>query len=539
MSRFGQDHDQNLAPVARAARTWSKYQQDIFAFVAKGEGNAIIKAVAGSGKSTTIVEAMKLVPAHLSTVFLAFNKAIAEELKAKGVNAKTFHSLTYSPVTRHKNVRNVETNKLRMLVDEHFSGADARIYGAFVQRLVSLGRGTGVGCLVANSDQAWLELITYHDLELESEEGNLGRAMELAADLLELSNAAPMVDFDDMLYLPVKDGLALPKFDVVFVDEAQDTNAIQRALLRKILKPSSRLIAVGDPAQAIYGFRGADSNSMNLIAEEFDCTELPLTVSYRCGQSIVEYAQQWVKHIEAAPNAPAGIVVEHGTKWQPKTQFSSDDLVVCRTTRPLITLAYRLMRDRVPCYIMGREIGQGLKSLVNKMKASNLSELETRLDKWREREVEKALAKGNDAKVEAIEDKAEALYFLIETLVETQRHVNGLLALIDSLFAEGIGKVRLCTGHKSKGLEANVVHWLNRSQCPSKWARQEWQKEQERNICYVIATRAKMALHIIEEPQKNASTAPVLRNIASEAVGMVAGHLDSLHDGDKGGPTGY
>lgn len=91
-------------------RQWSQYQQDIFAFVENETGNAIVEAVAGSGKSTTGVEAMNRIPAGQSSIFLAFNKSIAEELKAKGVNARTFHSLTYSPVTRFKNVRNVESN---------------------------------------------------------------------------------------------------------------------------------------------------------------------------------------------------------------------------------------------------------------------------------------------------------------------------------------------------------------------------------------------------------------------------------------------
>ncbi len=483
----------------RATRAWSKYQADIFAFVQNDTRNAVIEAVAGSGKSTTIVHAMSLIPADKSAVFLAFNKAIAEELKAKGVNAKTFHSLTYSPVTRHKDVRSVETNKLRILVDENFTGNDARMYGQFCQKLVGLGRQVGIGCLVPDVEASWMDIVVYHDLELDNEGANLGRAIELAQELLELSNAAPMVDFDDMLYLPVKDGLSLPKFDFVFVDEAQDTNAIQRALLRKILKPTSRLIAVGDPAQAIYGFRGADSNSLGLIVEEFDCVRLPLTVSYRCGHEIIKYAQQWVKHIEAAPNAAAGTVRDLGKRWDPATQFRPDHLVVCRTTRPLISLAYTLMRAKVPCFIMGKEIGAGMKALINKMKASNLQELETRLGKWLERETEKALAKKDDAKVEALQDKADAIYFLIDSLPETQRHVNGLLTLVDSLFADGVGKVRLCTIHKSKGLEADVVHWLNRSACPSKWAKQEWQKVQEGNLCYVAATRAKSTLYLIEE----------------------------------------
>ena len=481
------------------SRQWSEYQQNIFSFIEdESAGNAIVEAVAGSGKSTTIVEGMNRLPEGCSAIFLAFNKSIADELKARGVNARTFHSLTYSPVTRHKNVRSVETDKLRKLVKENMSGNDELLYGSFAQRMVSLARQSGVGCLLADSEAVWNSIADYHDIELENEEADYARGIELSRDLLSWSNASNMIDFDDMLYLPVKDGLSLPKFDFVFVDEAQDTNAIQRALLRKILKPRSRIVAVGDPAQAIYGFRGADSNSLDLIAKEFNCKRLPLTVSYRCPTSVVEYAKQWVSHIEAAPAAPEGKITDHMQQWT-HTLFQPNDLIVCRTTKPLISLGYRLLKNRVPARIMGREIGQGLKSLISKLNAKGIDQLIVKLDAWKLRECEKAIAKQNDAKEQAVCDKAEAVQCLIDGLPETNRTIPALLRVIDDLFSEGTNVVTLATIHKAKGLEADRVFWLNRSQCPSKWARQPWQKQQEMNLCYVAATRAKEELHLLEE----------------------------------------
>lgn len=119
----------------QATHTWSPFQQAIFEFVRNPlAGNAIVVAVAGSGKTTTIVEAMKSVPSTQSTVFLAFNKSIATELQSRGVNAKTFHSLTYSAVTRFKNTRTVDPDKLRKLVEANLSGEEARMYGSFICR---------------------------------------------------------------------------------------------------------------------------------------------------------------------------------------------------------------------------------------------------------------------------------------------------------------------------------------------------------------------------------------------------------------------
>lgn len=475
-------------------RKWSKFQTAIFDYVKTGKGNAVVRAVAGSGKTTTIVEALHQVTG--SSIFLAFNKAIAEELKSRGVNARTFHSLTYSPVLRTRNARMVTNDKISKIIDAKFAGEEIVLYGSIARKLVGLARQAGFGCLVNESEQEWMALIDHHALELDQEAADMATAIKMASNLLRWSNESPMIDFDDLLYFAVKDGIVLPKFDVVFVDEAQDTNAIQRAILRKIMHPKSRIIAVGDPAQAIYGFRGADSESLNLIAEEFDCVQLPLSISYRCPKAVVQYANQWVPEILAAPGAPAGEVISKGTEWK-HTDFQAGDLVVCRKTAPLIALAYSFIRERKPVQVMGRDIGAGLKALVKRLNGRNLDDLESRLEAFRLREVEKALAAKNDAKAEATEDKCNSVLCLIEGTPEDGT-IADLNRAIDDLFADKAGAVVLATIHKAKGLEADRVWWLDRSQCPARWAKQAWQQEQEVHLCYVAATRAKRSLLLIE-----------------------------------------
>lgn len=475
---------------------FSVLQENIFTFAAEGTGNALIEAVAGSGKTTTICEAVKRV---LGThVFLAFNKSIATELQRRGLNARTFHSLCYSPVLRARGAREVNANKLRQLIDANMGDEDAMMYGSFCVRLVGLARQAGVHCLVKDEDSVWCDLAELHDLEPESDRADFARGTELARKLLETSNESPECDFDDLLYFAVLDGISLPKFDNVFVDEAQDTNAIQRALLRKIMKPTSRMFAVGDPAQAIYGFRGADSNSLDLLAEEFGCQRFPLSITYRCGSAIVEFAQQWVAHIESAPNAHVGSVEKIGGKWE-ASRFVAADLIVCRTTKPLIKMAYGLLRAGVPANIRGRDIGEGLEKLVGKMRAKGIDALVAKLTEYTRREVEMALAKKQESKAESIQDKTDCVLFLIDALDELDRTIPALVRSIRALFEDKAAAVILSTIHKAKGLEADRVYWLNSSQCPSKWARQEWQKKQELNLCYVAATRAKHELILIEE----------------------------------------
>lgn len=482
-----------------STRNWSEFQTAIFDFVSNpDEGNLIVEAVAGSGKTTTIVEAMKRLGDEPAMIFLAFNKSIAEELKSRGVNARTFHSLVFSPVMRAKGARNPNMDKLRELQGDLFTEEEGRMYGAFSRKLVGYAKGVGIGCLIDDVEGAWYDLVEHHDLELDHDAAELHVAVALSRQLFHASLKSREVDFDDMLYFAVKDGIALPKYDFVFVDEAQDTNPIQRAILRKIMTVGARLVAVGDPAQAIYGFRGADSESLRMIAEEFNAKTLPLSVSYRCGSSIVEYARNWVGHIQPAPNAPEGKVTTRRQPWTPK-MFEAGDLVVCRNTKPLIALGYRMLKDRKPVQILGREIGDGLIKLIEKQKAKGIDRLVEKLGKYLEREVEKARAKNNEGKAAAVSDKVEAIFCLIDSLDENARTVPELCNVIRSLFENVRNATTLCTIHKAKGLEADRVYWLNRSLCPSKWAKQEWQQQQERNLCYVAVTRAKSELIVIED----------------------------------------
>jgi DNA helicase-2/ATP-dependent DNA helicase PcrA len=475
---------------------WSPLQAALFDWTENGTGNACVIAVAGSGKTTTGVEMTKR--AKGSHIFLAFNKAIATELSSRGVNGRTFHSLCYSPVLKFKGAATVESNKLRKLLEANFAQVEIKAYGQFMQKMVGLARNAGIDAgLLPNVASEWEALADHHDLEPDSDQGTtMAHGIELARQLLAMSNASDLVDFDDLLYVAVKEGIALPRFDFVFVDEGQDTNAIQRAIIRKIMHSNSRLAVVGDPHQAIYGFRGADSNSMDLIKQEFGCVDLPLTVTYRCPVAVVEHAKQWVDHIEAAPGAADGTVNEIGQDWDFRN-FATGDLVVCRTTKPLVSLAYTLIRNRVAAHITGREIGQGLVSLVNKMQAKGLESLLAKLDAYGTRESEKAKAKGNDSKAEAILDKVDCVRVIAEGLHENDRTVPGLVFAIQNLFSDQAGGVKLATIHKAKGLEADRVFWMTPAKCRT--PRQEWQKEQERNLCYVATTRAKCTLVLMDE----------------------------------------
>ena len=501
----------------------SKFQQRIFDFIEHESGSCVIQAVAGSGKTTTIVDALEMIPDNLYTTFLAFNRAIADELRTrvpKHVRAATFHSQGMGAWIKYcKGKPEVDENKsarlFRGMLEQKFPPENAAnddqrnflndTYFSFVCKMVSLAKGAGVGYLIPDTPDTWFDLMEHFDVQVESDNGDDAEGIELAREILRRSNAVgkKIMDYDDMIFLPLINNVRFWRNDYLFVDESQDVNAVQLALLKRMLKPGGRLVAVGDSAQAIYGFRGADSNAMARIVEEFDAVELPLSVSYRCSKNVVRFARDFVEHIEPHYGAPDGVVGNLGDEYK-LTMFQQTDGIICRNTAPLIELAFALIRERVPCKVMGRDIGRGLVSLIKKMAVKSIDHLIDRLDGWRSREIAKLESKGREDRAQVIDDKHASIMAVIEHLDENNRTIPKLISEIERMFTDnGADKLTLATIHKSKGLEWNRVFILGFEELqPSPWARKSWHKIQETNLQYVAITRAKMDLFVIAQQPK-------------------------------------
>jgi len=502
--------------------TPSPYQAAIFKAVAETGDSLIINAGAGCGKTVTIVGSTKYLRRDLQVAFVAFNKPIAVELQRRvpaNVKAGTCHSFWFSALRKHMGGGNVDVDarKTWRVIKDEVGEREAELYGAYINKMVGLGKGAGIGYLVPNTVQSWANLADHHDVWLEAQEADETRAFELCRFVLEKSNQMAkdlkVVDFDDMLFLSLVWNVRCWQYDVVYVDEAQDTNAVQVALFKRMVKPGGRLIAVGDPHQAIYGFRGADAEAMDRIREEFGCRELPLSVSYRCAKKVVEAAQRYVPHLEWHDSAPEGrvdrlnclpLTAMEPEGMEPVAALTVDDAILCRVTAPLVEQAYALIRQSMSCRILGRDIGVGLVSLVKKMRARNISGLITKLDEYASREIANLTSRGKEDKAQAVSDKVDTLMVIIDNLDENSRTIPKLIEAIEALFADnGRDKklLTLATVHKAKGMEWDRVFIIGRDQfMPSKWARKEWQRVQEDNLIYVAYTRAKRELFFVPPP---------------------------------------
>lgn len=500
--------------VMYADYQWSSQQQAFIDWCVKEfVGSCVLEAVAGAGKTTTILASATRMRG--SVAILAYNKKIADEIKAKlkaadidwkKVNAGTVHSFgfnalrkTFPQYAERKDW--VNNNKVEEYLEVVVKDEQWIPYIGQIAHLVSLGKQRALGVMGRIEDEhEWRDIIEHFGLFEDDEAEVIGPIIQMAQDALKVSNKdLAKIDFDDMVYMPLVHKLRFWQYDVVMVDEAQDTNPARRALVRAVVRKGGRVIAVGDRHQAIYGFTGADSDALDLIAHDFNCIQMPLTITYRCPKAVVKFSQQWVNHIQAAETAPEGEVSKITMKEFIATGQSLDKhcAVLCRLTKPLISLAFTLIRSKVPCRVEGRDIAAGLRKLIQRWKVKTTAQLEERLEAYLAKETTKLLAKKRETKLQLVEDTVETIKTIIDQCrAEKKYGIEDVTDYVDRLFADNVTDMLvLSTIHKAKGREWKNVYWLDRAgTCPSKWARQGWQQEQERNLCYVAATRAQERL---------------------------------------------
>lgn len=520
----------------------SPQQQAVYQWIKYGSGNAIVVAVAGSGKTTTLVNSMKYTTGTVA--FAAFNKKIADEIKARtsdlpNVTAGTFHSFGNRALRSIAPGSKLDSNKTYKIMDEALT---PKAMMQFVKKAVSLAKQMGFGvteCPDIDDHYAWQTICDHFDIwddlpNYISPDQAIVECIKITQKSTSLDLAKRIIDFDDMIWLPLLHNAKIPTYSWVMVDEAQDSNVMRRIFAERMMAKDSRLIAVGDPHQAIYGFSGAMSDSLDTIKDRLACTELPLTVSFRCPQTVVAVAQQWVSHIEAAPNAAIGTYLNYSdpvpadqnngngdvgaqmiTRMMPwmiendRQLLAPYTAILCRTTAPLVSLAYRFIGEMIACHVEGRDIGQGLIKLIKKFATFDRSiDMYVALQEYATKQYSDWTELKQYFKISQLEDKMDTIAIIMEN-PKIGPLTSDIIRAIEQLFADTEpGKERpdvtLCTIHRSKGREWDRVIWLGRNQLqPSKWATkaagrsedgEHWTLDQETNLMYVAATRARSEL---------------------------------------------
>lgn len=505
----------------------SEYQNAIYDKIEYDTCNIIVNAAAGAAKTTTMVNALRLPmfgDGKKKVLFIAFNKSIVEAIEAKvkdreNIAIRTFHSLGYQmirncfpdkkiEIDENKYLIYINTNYAKFINPQKLTNRSKKlIYKKNIEKLVDYCRYYAA---VTNTD--------YKKIAEKYGINPLDNEFEAVKEILKWGKEnIDMIDYTDMIYLPAALNLrsrAL-RYDYIFIDEAQDTSIAEQMLVESTFKRNTRFVCVCDTHQQINVWCGATENAIenfrNLNKKR--CEDLRLPISYRCPISVVRYAKQYSDNIEAAPNAEQGIIRKEVSIYEPK----NGDMVLSRTTAPIVDLYLKYLRVNKPCYIKGAEgEKEMLVGLIKNTKATILDKKCAGKDGLFPRLYQQLfeLIKSNMNTYKIDEEEAirysNALQFYdtietISVLSEGMPTVQDLIDKIESVFVENDQKgVELSTIHKAKGLEADNVFIIPPSISDIlKNKSLPWEIETERNLKYVACTRAKKSLNFLDNRDLN------------------------------------
>lgn len=481
---------------------WTPQQEAVFEAVAGGEPHLAVEAVAGAGKTSVTVEGARRAPGRVG--FVAFNKHIAQELQRRlggRASASTLHGLGFSACRKIDPACELDEGKLRRLLERlrprwFYPGRNGgQRPGAEAQAALQLARLAKYTLCTPGDHDALDGLVEHYGVDVPYPAAAVYQGV---AELLhDCQQETDRVDFDDMVWLPVRKDAAAGDFDTLFVDEAQDLSRVQQALARRA---GRRLVVTGDRRQAVYGFSGSDCEALprlqgELAAEGPGCVQRPLTVTFRCPAAHVALARKVVPEIEPAAGAVAGVVLG----CDPDDVFHEllpGDLAVCRCNAPLVDLAYRFVTRGVPAVMRGRDIGKGMLDLVERLKPADPADLARKLADYEDRE--RARLERRDApesQLQSLEDRCLCLAKLCSQVA----NLADLRAFVTRLFSDDgdgqAGKVVLSSVHRAKGLEADRVVIVAPEKLPLvRRDSKPWEVEQEMNLLYIALTRARREL---------------------------------------------
>lgn len=479
---------------------WSKYQDAIYDFVQHGQGNLVVVARAGSGKTTTICEACNRIPKGKRVLVCAFNNKIRDELtarlsKLRHVTVKGLHQMGLGAMMRYRGGKlSVERYRVsdyirRLIPDEY------KDYRGDVIKLVSMCMAN----LAVTEERVVATMYAYDLLPTAPRDVPLYVQWALAA-LAFSEKPSSAISFDEQIYLPARFNLSTGSYDVVLVDEAQDLNACQYRLALNAVRPGGRIIAVGDDRQAIYAFRGADSDALGRMKRELNATVLPLSVTYRCPQSVVRLAQNIVEDFEAGEDNPEGrvLIVNEKTFLD---GVAPGDAVISRTNAALMKYCMALLVRGKRARIVGKDLSAKLDSLLSRTTTTQLAPALKEMAAYVDEEAERLEAAKKEDKAEELRDNLEA----IQAISSGLSSVNALRSKLSALFAEDesgrdYGTIPCMTVHKAKGLEFDHV-WMLESTF-------RIGSVEGANLYYVAVTRAKSQLCLVQVPRSDGKEVP-------------------------------
>lgn len=486
-----------------------------------GTGNILVNSTAGSGKTTLILESMQYLSPDDTKLLCSFTNKITDELKERvfkerieNCTVSTLNSLGWQAVKSRYEVRRPCKYKTGIHLgdlyypkwrdnDDQKKGFFKHV--KFMERMVGILKG-----YLIHPDQVadkWEELSIFHSIEKpETEHLDEMIARVYKSIWFDREN----FDFDDMKLVPVIDRLPMPKFDWVYEDEAQDSNLCDYELLRMVGHASSRYVFVGDDEQAIYLFRGACNDALDRATSLFNCTELGLTVCWRCPDSHIREAQTVSSKITAPSPNPKG---EGILEWVEAEEFDPKDAAYClsRTTAVAVQECLQTIRKGKKASVLGREIIESLTDLIDKVVEKNgidpnsgrgLEQFKQHLEDYAIEEVGRLSRLGYDSSAEQLQDRCDTIL----AFVQDSKSIKEIGFRLSQIFTDKEDDgILFMTIHKAKGLTHNIVYFLDEGNCPHPSAKTPQAQAQEQHLRFIALTRSTSELYIVRSRRRKRS----------------------------------
>ena len=277
--------------------------------VTAADGQVLVLAGPGSGKTRVLTRRLAYlierrgVPAY-NIIAVTFTNKAAREMEHRVVNMVqqnlegiwlgTFHAMCARLLRRESNYLPYKSNFVIFDADDQISLVKRAIRELNIDDKTHRPAGVHAAISAAKND-----LLLPGDMPLRTYRDEVvARVYKRYQELLTTSNA---VDFDDLLMLAARLLAEQPgvterysrRFQHVLVDEFQDTNLAQYALLKLLCSHHGNIFVVGDEDQSIYRWRGADYRNVMRFEHDFpSCEKILLEQNYRSTQTVLDAARQ-------------------------------------------------------------------------------------------------------------------------------------------------------------------------------------------------------------------------------------------------------
>ena len=497
--------------------TFSKEQNDIFDFCKYGIQNLIVQAVAGAGKTTTLVECANQIDNDKKILLLAHNRSTRDTLRGRignreNVKVYTLHGLAwrifnehfgFSPIINEDKYRNYVNQNIDIITGNEYQAlnrASKMMYKANIFDLINKARHN-----LKQSEKEISKLAKKkYGIRLIADEA------KVVSEILKWgSQHTEEVDYQDLLWFPSEFGYFTKRYlsDIIMLDEAQDASIAQQDVISRCFKRNTRLFAFGDKDQTINSWCGSDTEAFEHLKDSStfrrDAKELPLTTNYRCGTKIIEYAKKYTdNNIHAREGAQDGEVRFNVSM----SELVNGDMVLCRNTSPLMEVYRRGVSQGQKMYFRGEELGRNLKicadcaygdtiiEIINSMKKRLIATWDFLTNEYDLDPRETS----TDSRIVSLLDTIKTMENLPKT-VETRADLEKFIK--DIFSDEGKDGIQLSTIHRAKGLEADNVFIICPSLIPSRLSTMDWEIEEEKHLQYVMCTRPKNRLNFVTEKE--------------------------------------